>query len=221
MASSKDIYEAAKVALDRVGGRVDIIVNNAGILSGQSFLETSDKKIELTMAVNFMSHMYMTKAFLPGMLRHVGGPLAAILNISSFASYVGAAQMVDYSASKFAARGFSESLSAELKQLGYAEKCRVSCICPAHIDTKLAKGFHVTGSMTMSPEFVAGKVVDAYENDQELVCLPRHLRPVMVFIGLAQSLGFYSFPNPTPKQSPLKNFDRSQADDVLRRMNAA
>merc|ERR1711920_405301 len=114
----------------------------------------------------------MGKAFLPGMLKHTGGPDAAFLNISSMASFMGAAQMVDYAASKFAARGFSEALACELKQRGEWQKCKISCICPAHIDTKLFKGFHLAGTLTMAPEFVANKVATAYECEQELVCLP-------------------------------------------------
>merc|ERR1712100_538079 len=122
---------------------------------------------------------------------------------------MGAAQMVDYTASKFAVRGFSESFAAELKQLRLWEKCKISCICPAHMDTKLFKGFHVTGTMTMKPEFVAQQVVTAYECEQEIVCLPRHLTPALPLIGLAQALGSFSLPNPTPKTSPLAKFDRS------------
>merc|ERR1712176_335994 len=128
---------------------------------------------------------------------------------------MGAAQMVDYTASKFAARGFSEALAAELKQSGQWDKCRVTSLCPAHIDTKLFKGFHLLGCMPMTPEFVAEKVVTAYECEQEIVLLPRHLALAAPAIGLMQSLCNYNVPNPRPHVSPLQNFDRKQSDDIL------
>mmetsp|Transcript_104382 Transcript_104382/g.164722 ORF Transcript_104382/g.164722 Transcript_104382/m.164722 type:complete len:328 (-) Transcript_104382:375-1358(-) len=217
LADRKDIYDAAKVALQNAGGRIDIVVNNAGLVTGQNFKETPDNKLELTMAVNCMAPMFITKAFLEEMLLTHSERCAAFLNIASFASFVGAAQMVDYSASKYALRGFCDGLVAELKQQGLWDRVKVSCICPAHISTLLFKGFHLPGAHTMTPEFVASKVVTAYESDQELVCLPRHYIPALFLTAISQAIGNLNLPNPFPRHSPLANFDRKQSDDIIQK----
>jgi len=220
LAERDEIYKASATALDNVGGRMDIVVNNAGLVSGGNFIDTADKKIELTMKVNAMAHMYITKAFLPGMIKNGGGASAAFINIASFASLMGAAQMVDYAASKFAARGFSEALCAELKQMGLWEKCKISCICPSHIDTALFKGFHIFGAIPMTAKFVAQKVVDAYECERELVVLPRHLNPGVALMGIMHSLCHFNLPHAQPKKSPMADFDRTQADAILSRIGS-
>jgi len=220
LAERDEIYKASATALDNVGGRMDVVINNAGLVSGGNFVDTADQKIELTMKVNAMAHMYITKAFLPGMIKNSGGPSAAFINIASFASFMGAAQMVDYAASKFAARGFSEALGAELKQMGLWEKCKISCICPSHIDTALFKGFHILGAIPMSAKFVAQKVVDAYECERELVVLPRHISPGVALIGILQSLCHFNFPLAQPKKSPLADFDRTQCDAIFKKIDS-
>eukprot|EP00929_Paragymnodinium_shiwhaense_P030471 TRINITY_DN17269_c0_g1_i1.p1 TRINITY_DN17269_c0_g1~~TRINITY_DN17269_c0_g1_i1.p1 ORF type:complete len:358 (-),score=60.73 TRINITY_DN17269_c0_g1_i1:122-1111(-) len=220
LASKTEIYEAAKQALADAGGCVDVVVNNAGMITGEYLLQSDDRRNELTMNINTMAHFYTTKAFLPAMLDRAGGdrPRAAFLNVVSMASYIGTAQMVDYACSKFAARGFSEALSQELKQLGLWDKCRVSCICPGPIKTELFKGFHIRGAAPVTADFVAARLADAYECDQELVLLPRHMAPSIILIGIAQSLGFYGLPNPDQRVSPLANFDSTQAESIWKRL---
>lgn len=220
LSEREEIYKAAKTALQDVGGRMDIVINNAGMVSGSKFLDTPDFQHELTFQVNTLAPMFTIKAFLPEMLKNTGGPSPAILNISSMASFMGAPGMVDYCASKSATRGFCDAFAAELKQLGLWSKCKVQCICPSHISTKLFKGFQLAGSISMSPEFVAQQVAVAYECEQELVCLPRHLAPAIPLMALAQALCSYNLPNPQPRTSPLANFDRSQADHAIRKMSS-
>ena len=61
-------------------------------------------------------------------------------SVSSLASIVGAPAMVDYAASKSAARSFAEALSLEMKNLKKTG-VRVTCVCPSHINTGLFQGF--------------------------------------------------------------------------------
>lgn len=73
------------------------MINNAGIVTGRPFLELPDKQINLTFAVNSISHFYITKAFLPAMLKANEGH---IVTVASMAGMVGISKLVDYCASK-------------------------------------------------------------------------------------------------------------------------
>jgi len=121
----------------------------AGIVKGALIQECSDSNDELTIAVNTMAHIWMTKAFLPGMEQRGRGHFC---QISSFAAYVAAAGMVSYAASKYGARGYAEGLAAELRHR--KSPVRVTCVCPSHIETELFKGFKVTGASLFSLFFI-------------------------------------------------------------------
>ena len=84
-------------------GLVDILINNAGIVSGQSLLEIEDEKIEATFGVNTLSLFWTAKAFLPAMVERNHGH---IVTIASSAGLVGVSKLTDYCASKWAAVGF-------------------------------------------------------------------------------------------------------------------
>jgi hypothetical protein len=90
------------------------LVNNAGIVSGKSFLEVDDSMVERTMAVNSMAHMWLAKKFLVPMMSRNSGH---IVTIASAAGLNGVAGLADYCASKFAAFGFDESIRLELQKL--------------------------------------------------------------------------------------------------------
>src|SRR6478735_9361536 len=98
--------QAVKTAAE-VAGPVDIVVNNAGVVSGRRLLEAADQDIERTMQVNVLSLYWVTRAFLGGMVSRRRG---TVVTVASAAALVGVARQTDYSASKFAAVGFNESL---------------------------------------------------------------------------------------------------------------
>jgi len=128
------IYQAAKQLVDKYG-HLDILINNAGIVSGTRFLDTEDAKIEQTFAVNTLANFWTTKAFLPGMIERKTGH---IVTIASAAGIIGVTGLADYSASKFAAFGFHESLRMELRQL--KSPVRTTIVCPFFINTGLFDG---------------------------------------------------------------------------------
>ena len=142
------------------------LINNAGIISGQSLMETPDKKIELTMAVNIMAHFWTVKAFLPEMMVRNDGHICAI---ASAAGFFPSARMVDYCTSKFAARGFMDALRIELSALGKSG-VKTTLVAPAHINTDLFAGYSM-GS-TMQPEWVAQLVLDGIVSNRAVVFLP-------------------------------------------------
>lgn len=92
-------------------GDIDVLILNAGVISGRRFLDLPDDAIERTMDVNVLALFWCTKAFLPGMVRRDRGHIVTI------ASLVGATPvpgLTDYVASKHAAYGFAETLRTEL-----------------------------------------------------------------------------------------------------------
>ena len=60
---------------------MSVVVNNAGVVSGSNFLESSDLKNQLTMDVNCMAHLWVTKAFLPDMIKFREGNLARCASV--------------------------------------------------------------------------------------------------------------------------------------------
>ncbi|MEZ4765191.1 MAG: SDR family oxidoreductase [Calditrichia bacterium] len=128
------IAETGKRVLSECGP-VDILINNAGIVSGKVLTEISDEEIERTFQVNTLALFWTSRAFLPEMMRRKSGH---IVTIASAGGIVGTSKMVDYCSSKFAAIGFDESLRLELKRL--KSPVRTTVICPFYIDTGYVRG---------------------------------------------------------------------------------
>ncbi|GAB3010106.1 SDR family oxidoreductase [Niabella terrae] len=93
-----------------VFGRIDILINNAGISMRSLFKDLELEVIEKIMGINFFGAVYCTKLALPALIASKG----AIVGISSIAGYRGLPGRTGYSASKFALQGFLESLKIEL-----------------------------------------------------------------------------------------------------------
>jgi NAD(P)-dependent dehydrogenase (short-subunit alcohol dehydrogenase family) len=102
-------------------GRIDVLVNNAGIIEVGPIEAQPVEAFERAMQVNFMAAMYVTWAALPYMREQtplVGKRRAAIVNIASIGGKIAVPHMLPYSAAKFALVGFSEGLHAELRGKG-------------------------------------------------------------------------------------------------------
>mmetsp|Transcript_17792 Transcript_17792/g.62768 ORF Transcript_17792/g.62768 Transcript_17792/m.62768 type:complete len:339 (-) Transcript_17792:83-1099(-) len=165
LSKRESVYEVAERVKVEVG-TIDVLVNNAGIVSGASLLDLPDAKIVKTFEVNTISHFWTVKAFLPGMIEAGGGH---IVTVASVAGVFAAPNLTDYCASKFAARGFTEALRLEL--IKNKSNVRVSCVCPGHVDTGLFKGFK-TLLPTLSPSYVARRILQVVMDDQPLAYLP-------------------------------------------------
>jgi short-subunit dehydrogenase len=109
-------------------GRIDVLVNNAGIISVAPIENQRVEDFRSVMDTNFFSQVHCTLAVLPHMLaRHAG----AIVNITSIGGKIAVPHLLPYSASKFAAVGFSEGLHAELRGKGV----HVLTVCPGLMRT--------------------------------------------------------------------------------------
>jgi dehydrogenase/reductase SDR family protein 7B len=95
-------------------GRLDVLLNNAGLSMRAKFADVDVQVIEQLMQTNFLGTVYVTKAALPHLLASKG----TIVGISSIAGYRGLPGRTGYSASKFAMNGFLEALRTELLPQG-------------------------------------------------------------------------------------------------------
>jgi uncharacterized protein len=154
-------------------GKIDILINNAGIGMRRPFAETPIDVIEALMRTNYLGTVYCAHEALPSMIARGSGH---IVNISSAAGKIGTVNIAGYCASKFAMNGLSESLYYELKPLGVD----VSVICPGPVRTDFNKSFadippKSPASLVVSPEFVSAAVIKAIEGRRFEVVLPRWL----------------------------------------------
>ncbi|MDZ4090946.1 MAG: SDR family NAD(P)-dependent oxidoreductase [Arthrobacter sp.] len=137
LADRAAIADAAEAC--RAEGPLTLLINNAGIVRGALFWEHSpERDIALTMDINALAPMYVTHAFLPGMMDDAGRP-RRILNIASAAGTVSNPRMSVYAASKWAVIGWSDSLRLELEQQGYRHLA-VTTFCPSYISTGMFDG---------------------------------------------------------------------------------
>ena len=120
LALSLDVTKAdqiTKAVADTIAhfGRIDVLVNNAGIGYFAAIEESENEATRKMFEINFFGLANMTKAVLPSMRKQRSGH---IINISSVGGLVAFPALGYYNASKFAVEGFSESLSKEVAHLG-------------------------------------------------------------------------------------------------------
>ncbi len=116
-------------------GRIDVLVNNAGVLLAGNLESLTDQQWQQTFDVNVRAVWLLSRAVLPHM-RTVGG--GSIINIGSVLSFLGARNRVAYAASK----GAMLAMTRAMAQDHAAENIRVNCICPGIVETELVAAFN-------------------------------------------------------------------------------
>lgn len=145
-------------------GRVDVLVNNAGVSMRAAFKNTDLSVLKLLMDINFWGTVYSTKYALPQLLKTSG----SVVGVVSVAGYIGLPGRTGYSASKFAVRGFLETLRCENLKTGL----HVLIAAPGFTSSNIRKSALVANgdqqgatprdeAKMMSSEEVARKVVTA------------------------------------------------------------
>lgn len=114
-------------------GKVDVLVNNAGITRDGLFMRMSSENWEAVINTNLNSAYYMTNPVIKTMIKQRSG---CIVNMSSIAGRMGNAGQANYSAAKAGLIGFTKSLA---KELG-SRNIRVNAIAPGFIQTDMTKG---------------------------------------------------------------------------------
>ena len=170
-ASVVDVGDAGEVAAAAAAtGDIDVVVSCAGVVTGRRLVDADEDAIRRTFEVNTLALYWVTRAFLPGMVRRDRG---TVVTIASAAGMVGVARQTDYSASKFAAVGFTESLRAELRAEG--SRVRTLLVCPYYIDTGMFEGVRTRVPWLLPilrEDDVARAVVDGIERGRAQLVLP-------------------------------------------------
>ena len=161
-------------------GRVTVLVNNAGVALGGRFEQVAAEDFDWLMSINFGGTVRLTRAFLPALARE---PAAQLVNVSSIFGIIAPPGQTAYAASKFAVRGFSESLRHELEMGG--SPIGVTLVHPGGVRTaisnnaRLARGLdagevaqeqaHWRSLLVMDPAQAAGIIATGIERRSKRV----------------------------------------------------
>jgi len=171
ISDAKAVEKACADVIKKHGG-VDVIINNAGVVTGALFVDHEPERgIDLTMRVNAIAPMLITRAFLPGMI--AGGADARVVNISSASAFVSNPRMSVYAASKWAMLGWSDTIRLELEQMK-VRNVKVLTVCPSYISTGMFAGAKGPLLMPiMKPGYVVWRVwTDMIRGKKNLLILP-------------------------------------------------
>lgn len=153
-------------------GRVDVLINNAGISAGSSIATSGDEALQLIVGVNLLVPARCIQAVLPHMRRQGDG---VIVNVGSVAGEVATSGM--YAATKFGLRGLSDALRRELRYDGIG----VVLIAPGLIRTPMTEGVKIP---MPGPEAVARAIVGAIRRPRRRVIVPWLYLP-LIYIAKA------------------------------------
>jgi short-subunit dehydrogenase len=111
-------------------GKVDLVFNNAGVVTASPFLEMKESDWDWCNDLNYNSLVYCSRAFLPHLMKENE---SALVNTSSIFGIITTPNNTVYHATKFAVRGFTESLAMELRD----DPIQINCVYPGHIGTNI------------------------------------------------------------------------------------
>jgi NAD(P)-dependent dehydrogenase (short-subunit alcohol dehydrogenase family) len=158
-------------------GSVQLLVNNAGVALGGSFQDISLDDFQWLMGINFWGVVNGCKVFLPTLLRQAE---AHIVNVSSVFGLLAPPGQTAYVSSKYAVRGFTESLRLEL----HGTTVRVSAVHPGGVATNIAKNARVSGQLRdMSPESIA----QAQASIDRMLTLPPERAAAIIVKGIERN----------------------------------
>lgn len=181
---------AAAALAQEQAGPVDVLVNNAGVVSGKHLVDLTEADVRRTFEVNTLALFWVTQAFLPAMVERDRG---RVVTVASASGLIGVAKLTDYAASKWAAVGFDESLRVELAAQG--SRVATTVVCPYYVDTGMFTGVKTRFSALLpilQPEHVVRKTWDAVERGRSRL----HLPPIVGTLPLMRTL-------------PVRAFDRA------------
>jgi NAD(P)-dependent dehydrogenase (short-subunit alcohol dehydrogenase family) len=194
-----DVMKMADHCFD-TWGKVDILINNAGVAAIGLMGDIPIKDWEWIVSINFWGVVYGCHAFVPRMKKQGGGH---IVNVASAAGIISSAEMSPYNATKAANISISETLKSELAPY----KIGVTVLCPTFIKTNLMDTLRFTedfqrqcsvagiNNTRVTPEKVAGLVIDAVKKNK-LYVLPQPAAKISwIFKRISPSayFGFFAF----------------------------
>lgn len=146
-------WEAALEKFVSEAGRLDVLVNNAGILYGTPFEEGSYEQDSALIDVNVKGVHYGSRAALP----HLKGSRGQLVNLCSASAIYGTPDMATYSATKFAVRGITEALEVEWEPYGID----VKAVWPLYVNTGMLENVSTDGTKRMGIRLTADDVAEA------------------------------------------------------------
>ncbi len=128
--TSEERWRAVLARTLEAHGRIDVLLNNAGVFLAKTLTETSEEEFRRVMDVNVVGVFLGMRVVAPAMIERRGG---SVINLSSVAGLTGPPFLTAYAASKWAVRGMSKVAARELAQFGV----RVNSLHPGQIDTDM------------------------------------------------------------------------------------
>jgi NAD(P)-dependent dehydrogenase (short-subunit alcohol dehydrogenase family) len=190
-------------------GAVDVLVNNAGVAVGGTFLEIAASDFDWLFGINFLGVVQMTRAFLPLLQKSED---ARLINISSLFGLIAPPGQTAYCASKFAVRGFSEALRHELA----GSTVGVTVVHPGGVATSIANNARLPRSLseeeaakrrksvnsvlTMPPETAGEIIIRGVERRKPRILVGRDAQ----FLALVERLmpvSYWNWLRPRSKQA--------------------
>lgn len=173
------IIAAGDLVLNEIGP-VDILFNNAGLVTGKFFIDNNPEQIDRIIRVNVLGVMQTTRAFLPAMIERSSGH---IVNISSAAGLLSNPKMSVYVGSKWAVTGWSESLRLELEPLG--DDLHVTTVQPGYIHTGMFEGVKAPLlTPILEPDTITDKIIRAVERNKIILREPFMVKLIPFLKGI-------------------------------------
>ena len=150
-------------------GRIDVLVNNAGLPSHNQIYDVTADDVERLLRVNFLASVWTTLAAIPHMLAQGGG---AIVNVSSMASKVSPPRETAYAASKCAMDGFTAGLWNDLA----GSNIHAAIVIPGPIETEIWEKDETPSGYTgrkHPPRIVTAAIFEAIEKRRHEIIVPK------------------------------------------------
>ncbi|HEX3024271.1 MAG TPA: SDR family oxidoreductase [Chitinophagaceae bacterium] len=177
------IAAAQKVKND--AGKIDILINNAGIIVGKSFAQHSHSDIDRTMNINSSALMHITKEFLQDM---IDAKCGHIVNIASAAGLTSNPNMSVYVASKWAVIGWSDSLRLEMEKIN--SHVKVTTVTPFYINTGMFDGVKSSVIPIVDQNVAAQKIINGIEKNKLFVRMPGIVYALLFIKGILPARWF-------------------------------
>ena len=156
--SEEDVRRLISMTIDKCG-RLDILINNAGVAYKKRLEETTLEEYEKIMDTNLKGVFLCTKYAIPYLRESKNGK---IINISSIGGLHGLPDFSVYCASKFGVNGITESIAAELEG-----EIKVYAVCPGAVDTDMYRSIF-SDRPPLKPEHIAEKVLELASPDSKV-----------------------------------------------------
>jgi len=147
-----DCENLVKLAAEKFGGKIDVLVNNAGITNNCNFIDITKEQYTNVIETNLLSFLHMCHLSLPYMVDHD----SCIINTSSIGGLIGVANQADYCASKSGILGLTRALALEFA----GRKVRVNAIAPGMIMTDMLRGVNQDELNALSATIPQGYIGD-------------------------------------------------------------